>query len=106
MAASKKNPVKKIAGINYAPMKCSMSKGEASTKAEKVRAKGHSARVIKSKAGDYCVYTPETSFVSGTKPKATTAKPKAAVGKKKTVKKVSAVGKKRKAVKKAVRKRA
>lgn len=103
MAATKKNPAKKINGINYAPIQCSLSKGEASTKATKVRAKGHSARVIKKKDGSYCVYTPETAFVSGTKPKAkAVGKPKAAAAPKK---KVAAVGKKRKTAKKAAPKR-
>lgn len=91
---AKKNPNKTINGIAYAPVQCSMSKGEATTKATKVRSKGHSARVIKKKDGSYCVYTPETSFVSGTKPKAKVAKPKAAA---KPKAKVSAVGKKKKA---------
>ena len=72
--------IKKISGVNYAPVKCSMSKGEAVTKAEKIRTKGHSARVIKKKSGDYCVYTPESAVINGTKPKKSkvAAKPKAA----------------------------
>ena len=101
MAATKKNPAVKINGIAYAPIQCSLSKGEATTKATKVRSKGHSARVIKKKDGSFCVYTPETS-IQGTKPKkSAAAKPKVAgkakpkvAGKKR---KVSAVGKKRKA---------
>lgn len=92
---AKKAGTKTISGIAYAPVQCSMSKGEAQTKAEKIRSRGSSARVIKSKRGDFCVYTPEKSVIQGTKPKAKSAKPK-----------VSAVGKKRKTVKKAVRKRA
>ena len=81
MRASKANPIKKISSIAYAPIQCSLSKGEATTKATKVRSKGHSARVIKKKDGSYCVYTPESSFVSGTKPKAVKGtKPKAVKG--------------------------
>jgi hypothetical protein len=89
MRASKANPIKQISGIAYGPVQCSLSKGEATTKASKIRAKGHSARVIKKKDGSYCVYTPETSFVNGTKPKAvkgTKAKVKGVAAKPKAVK--------------------